>query len=104
MKIKFILFIFIVTWLALLVRVFMLSVESNTYYEQLSYNNTIKIEQIAPVRGEIVDINNRPIAINKLGFKIQLAPHLGLKKNQHIFESEINNLVRLLPSLDREKM
>ncbi|MFA5232819.1 MAG: penicillin-binding protein 2 [Sulfurimonas sp.] len=104
MKIKFILFIFIVTWVALLVRVFMLSVESNTYYEKLSYNNTIKIEQIAPVRGEIVDINNRPIAINKLGFKIQLAPHLGLKKNQHIFESEMDMLLTLLPSLDRDKM
>lgn len=104
MKIKFILFVFISTWLALLVRVFMLSVESNTYYEKLSYNNTIKIEQIAPVRGEIVDINNRPIAINKLGFKIQLAPHLWLKKNQHIFESEIDTLMALLPNLDRERM
>ena len=104
MKIKFILFMFIATWLALLVRVFLLSVESNTYYEKLSYNNTIKIEQIAPVRGEIVDINNRPIAINELGFKIQLAPHLGLKKNLHIFESEINMLVKLLPKLDKEKI
>lgn len=104
MKIKFILFMFIATWLALLVRVFLLSVESNTYYEKLSYNNTIKIEQIAPVRGEIVDINNRPIAINELGFKIQLAPHLGLKKNLHIFEAEINTLIKLLPSLDKEKI
>lgn len=104
MKIKFILFIFIATWLALLVRVFLLSVESNTYYEKLSYNNTIKIEQIAPVRGEIVDINNRPIAINELGFKIQLAPHLGLKKNIHIFEAEINTLIKLLPNLDKEKI
>ncbi|MDO9266538.1 MAG: penicillin-binding protein 2 [Sulfurimonas sp.] len=104
MKIKFILFMFIATWLALLVRVFLLSVESNTYYEKLSYDNTIKIEQIAPVRGEIVDINNRPIAINELGFKIQLAPHLGLKKNLHIFEAEINTLIKLLPNLDKEKI
>ena len=85
MKIKFILFAFIAMWLALIVRVFLLSVESNDYYKRLSYNNTIKIEQIAPVRGEIVDINNRPIAINELGFKIQLAPHLGLKKNLQIY-------------------
>ena len=104
MRIKFILFVFLSLWLALIVRVFFLSVESNSYYERLSYKNTVKIEQIAPVRGEIVDINNRPIAINKLGFKIQLAPHLGLKKNQHIFEEEINTLMKLLPSLDREKM
>ena len=104
MKIKFILFAFIAIWLALIVRVFLLSVESNDYYQRLSYNNTIKIEQIAPVRGEIVDINNRPIAINELGFKVQLAPHLGLKKNLHIFEEEINNLIKLLPNLDKEKM
>ena len=104
MKIKFILFIFASLWLALLVRVFFLSVESNSYYERLSYNNTIKIEQIAPVRGEIVDINNKPIAINELGFKIQLAPHLGLKRNSEIFEDEINTLITLLPNLDKEKM
>lgn len=104
MKVKFILFLFFSIWLSLIVRVFFLSVESNSYYERLSYKNTVKIEQIAPVRGEIVDINNRPIAINKLGFKIQLAPHLGQKKNQHIFDQEINTLMTLLPNLDREKM
>ncbi|MDT8338257.1 MAG: penicillin-binding protein 2 [Sulfurimonas sp.] len=104
MKVKFILFIFIATWIALLVRVFVLSVESNTYYEKLSYNNMIKIELIPPVRGEILDVNNKPIAINELGFKIQLAPHLTLKKNQDAFDEEINTLLRLLPNLDREKM
>ncbi|MBE0514730.1 penicillin-binding protein 2 [Sulfurimonas sp.] len=104
MKVKFILFVFIATWLALLVRVFVLSVESNIYYEKLSYDNTIKTEQIAPVRGEILDVNNKPIAINELGFKIQLAPHLTLKKNQYIFDEEINTLLKLLPNLDREKI
>ena len=104
MKIKFILFMFALTWLTLLVRVFLLSVESNSYYEKLSYNNTIKIEQIAPVRGEIVDINNRPLAINELGFKIQLAPHLTLKKNSDIFESELATLLSLLPHVDKEKI
>ncbi|WP_455756050.1 penicillin-binding protein 2 [Sulfurimonas sp.] len=104
MKIKFILFIFISIWLALIVRVFFLSVESNTYYEKLSQNNTIKKEKIAPVRGEIVDIKNRPIAINKLGFKIQLKPHLLNKRNIHIFNEEVDNLVKLLPTLDREKI
>lgn len=104
MKIKFIIFIFITTWLALLVRVFLLSVESNTYYEKLSYDNSIKTEQIPPVRGEIVDINNKPIAINKLGFKIQLAPHLSLKKNQNMLEEEVNTLLKFLPKIDREKV
>ena len=104
MKIKFILFVFISIWMALIVRVFSLAVESNTKYTKLSINNTIKKEKIAPVRGEIVDIKNRPIAINKLGFKIQLKPHLLYKKNIHIFNEEIDNLIKLLPKLDKEKI
>ena len=104
MKIKFILFVFASIWLALIVRVYYLSVESNSYYERLSYNNTIKSELIAPVRGEIVDRNNQPIAINELGFKIQLAPHLLSKKNLHLFDTEIELLQRLLPNLDIEKI
>ncbi|MFT5662335.1 MAG: penicillin-binding protein 2 [Sulfurimonas sp.] len=102
MKIKFILFVFISIWMALIVRVFFLAVESNSYYEKLSLNNTIKKEKIAPVRGEIVDIKNRPIAVNKLGFKIQLKPHLRFKRNLHIFHEEIDNLVVLLPKLKKE--
>lgn len=104
MKIKFILLIFISTWIALIVRVFYLAVESNSYYERLSYNNTIKTELIAPVRGEIIDRNNKPIAINELGFKIQLKPHLLSKKNQKSFEEELNVLTTLLPALEREKL
>jgi len=104
MKIKFILAVFISIWLALIVRVFFLAVESNTYYKKLSHSNTIKGEKIAPVRGEIVDRNNRPIAINKLGFKIQLRPHLRLKKSIDTFNEEIDNLVKLLPNLKKEKL
>jgi len=104
MKIKFILFIFATTWLALIVRVFSLSIESNNFYTNLSKKNTLKSEKIAPVRGEIVDRFNRPIAINKLGFKIQLAPHLSFKKNLKTLNKELANLKKLLPSLDIEKM
>ncbi|MDD5156954.1 penicillin-binding protein 2 [Sulfurimonas sp.] len=104
MKIKFILFVFASVWLSILARVFFLSVESNSYYEKLSNDNSIKIEQIAPVRGEIIDINDKPIAINELGFKIQLAPHLALKKNLYILNEEIDSLIKLIPNLDKKKM
>ncbi|MEA2091595.1 MAG: penicillin-binding transpeptidase domain-containing protein, partial [Campylobacterota bacterium] len=104
MKIKFILAIFASIWLALIVRVFFLAVESHSYYEKLSYSNTIKREKIAPVRGEIVDRNNRPVAINKLGFKIQLRPHLRGKKSIDTFNEEINNILKLLPDLEKEKL
>ncbi len=104
LKIKFILFIFISIWLALIVRVFSLAVQSNSYYTKLSLNNTIKHEKIAPVRGEIVDRNNKPIAINKLGFKIQLAPHLRSKKHIKEFNEEVDLLVEYFPSLNKEKI
>ena len=104
MKIKFIISIFSIIWLALLSRVFFLSVQSHGYYERLSQNNTIKIEKIAPVRGEIVDRNNKPIAINKLGFKILLKPHLRSKKNLQTFNDEIDNLIKIFPNLSRKKI
>ncbi len=104
MKTKFIIIVFSAIWLALIVRVFFLAVESHNYYQKLSHNNSIKIEKIAPVRGEIVDRNNKPIAINKLGFKIQIAPHLRSKKNIKQFNEELDTLTKLIPNLDRDKL
>lgn len=104
MRIKLMIFIFVTVALALLVRVYYLAIESNRYYEKLSLNNTIKTEYIAPVRGEILDRQKRPVAINKLGFKIQLKPHLRSKKHIKEFHKEIENIIKLFPNLDKEKM
>jgi len=104
LRVKIIIFIFSSIWLALIVRVYYLAVESNRYYEKLSLNNTIKIEKIAPVRGEILDRNNKPIAINQLGFKIELRPHLLSKKNIKKFNEELDILMKYIPNLNREKM
>ncbi len=104
MRMKFVFFVFAIIWFVLIVRVFFLSVQSNSYYDKLSINNTTKREKIAPVRGEIVDRNNKPIAINKLGFKIQLKPHLLSKKNIHLFHKEIDLLINTLPNLNKKKI
>jgi len=104
MKTKLIIFFFVSTWLALMVRVFFLSINSHSHYMKLSEQNTIKYERIAPVRGEIVDIKDRPIAINKLGFRLQLAPHLTGEKNRELLNQEMQTLKRLLPSLSIETM
>lgn len=104
MKIKLLLGLFAVVWLALLVRVFHLSIQSNEYYETLSEKNSIKAELTAPVRGEILDRNLEPIAINELGFKIALAPHLTKGKDTTKLEREIAYLVSKIPTLDAEKM
>ncbi|MDF1876919.1 penicillin-binding protein 2 [Sulfurimonas sp. SAG-AH-194-L11] len=104
MKTKLIIFFFISTWLALSVRVFFLSINSHSHYVKLSTQNTIRYERIAPVRGEIVDNKDRPIAINKLGFRLQLAPHLTGKKNIITLNKELKILKKLLPSLSVKTM
>jgi penicillin-binding protein 2 len=104
MRIKIILFVFFIVWLTLLVRIFYLTVKSNHYYETLSHRNTIKSELITPVRGEIVDRNKRPLAINKLGFKISIAPHLRKKSKIKILTKELNNLENLIPDLNATKL
>ena len=104
MRLKLVLSVFSLVWFILIVRVFYLAVQSNSYYDKLSLNNTTRIEKIAPVRGEIVDRNNKPIAINKLGFKIQLKPHLTSKRRKKIFDEEIDFLLKTLPSLNKKKI
>ncbi|NOQ29962.1 MAG: penicillin-binding protein 2 [Helicobacteraceae bacterium] len=104
MRIKFIISLFILVWISLLTRIFYLSIQSNNYYEHLSSQNSTKVKFIPPVRGEILDRKLRPIAINKLGFKIQLKPHLRSKKNLPKLYEEVDNIVSLIPTLHREKL
>ncbi len=104
MKIKILFVLFAVVWLGLLVRVFHLSIQSNEYYETLSERNSIKAEFTPPVRGEILDRNLEPIAINELGFKIALAPHLIKGKDTARLDQEIAYLVSKIPTLDAKKM
>jgi penicillin-binding protein 2 len=104
MKIKILLTLFIIVWVGLIVRVFHLSIQSNAYYETLSENNSIKSELSAPVRGEILDRNNEPIAINELGFKIAFAPHLTKGKDTTLLDKEIEYLLSMIPTLDGKKI
>jgi len=104
MKIRIIFAFFIIVWIGLLVRVFHLSVQSNDYYENLSENNSIKTELSAPVRGEILDRTSEPIAINELGFKIALAPHLTKGKDTTLLDKEIAYLLSMIPTLDAKKI
>lgn len=104
MKIKILLTLFTIIWIGLIVRVFHLSVQSNDYYESLSENNSIKSELTPPVRGEILDRNNEPVAINELGFKIAFAPHLTKGKDRTLLDKEIAYIVSMIPSLDAQKI
>jgi len=104
MRTRILISFFFIIWLSLLIRVFYLSVQSNTYYAKLSSRNTIKTEHIAPIRGEIHDRNNLPIAINKLGFSIKLQPHLKKKGKESELNTTIKLLVSYLPELNATKI
>ncbi len=104
MKIKIALGIFISIWIILLARVYYISIKSNTYYEELAKQNAIKTEELAPLRGSILDINGNPLAVNKLGFSIGIAPGLSPVKKRKILENELNFLKSLMPSIDITKL
>lgn len=104
MRIRLLISLFFLTWLFLIIRVFYLSVQSNNYYKTLSSHNTIKVEQIAPVRGEIHDRNNLPIAINRLGFSIKLQPHLKSRGEPNELDQTISQLLGYLPELNATKI
>lgn len=104
MRVRFVLLIFSLIWVSLIVRIYYLSIQSNDYYGTLANQNTLKTELITPIRGNIFDHNNDPIAINKLGFKIVLKPHLSSTKKLPLLEAELHNLCKIFPELKYEKM
>ncbi len=104
MRVYLLVLIFVVVWISLLSRTYYLSVESNSYYEKLSLKNTTRTYLIAPVRADIVDRNFKPIAINKLGFKIEIEPHLSIQKRYDQLQDVINKIALLLPEFKSYEM
>lgn len=102
MRMKILLSIFILVWISLLVRIYYISIQSNNYYETLASRNTIKFEYIPPIRGEILDRNNQPLAINKLGFMLQVAPHLSIDDGALL--KELETIVSVFPFMEIEEL
>ena len=96
-------FIGIVTF-TLLARVYFLSIKSNTYYEELSKQNYIKRIYKVPSRGIIQDRNGVALAINNLGFSINIKPHLRSYKNKHHLDTIIDTIIKHFPDFDKEKL
>ncbi len=104
MRIKILLYAFAFFWIILLVRIYYISIKSNTYYDEIAKQNAIRVDELAPLRGSIVDINNQPLSVNKLGFSIGIKPQLSSKRKREILEKEIDFLVENIDGLDREKL
>jgi penicillin-binding protein 2 len=96
MRIKFLVSIFVLFWVVLLIRIYYISIQSHTYYEQIAENNVIKVEQQPPLRGLILDRFGEPLAVNQLGFSVGIAPHLSAKSQKDRLEKEIDFIVGVL--------
>lgn len=101
MRIKIIYTLVLLVWSVILVRVYYLSIQYNEYYQERALRNVEKIDYLPPVRGEIYDRKHRPIALNKLGFSLSLAPHLRRLKS---LDKEVDSLIKIFPELDKEKI
>ncbi|OCL82445.1 penicillin-binding protein 2 [Arcobacter porcinus] len=88
--------------LILITRVYFLSIKSNTYYEELSKNNYIKKSFKAPIRGIIEDRNNTPIALNLIGFSINIKPHLSSSYNRAKLDSILDDIIKYLPEYNKD--
>ncbi len=103
-RVLFFIVILISVFTMLLVRVYNISIKSNSYYEQLAEENFIKSEKIAPIRGIIRDRNGEPLAVNELGFSIELPPHLSIKSKLHELNKSIEVITKFFPEFDAQKL
>lgn len=104
MRLKIVLFFIISIFILLLARVYYLSIYSHTHYEELSKQNYIKKNYIAPSRGEIYDRNGKYLAVNKVGFSINIKPHLRSKKKFETVKEAANLVVKFFPEFEYEKL
>ena len=104
MRLKIVFYFIILVILLLLGRIYFLSIKSNVYYQELSQQNYIKEIKLKPTRGIIKDRNEIPIAINKLGFNISIAPHMKNKKNIKRLQYLISIIVNNFPEFDAQKL
>lgn len=68
--------VFGIIFAIIIIKLYILAVARHEYYNKLSVANTIKTEILVPTRGQILDRNNEPLAINELGFTLSLKNRL----------------------------
>ncbi len=101
LRYKFLIIFFVVVWLIICMRLFVINVINHEYYEKFAEKNAIRTEVLLPMRGLILDRNNEPLAINEIGFSISLIPKI---RNKQVIESEVDKIVSFLPHLDKDEL
>ena len=104
MRVKYLMGFILLIIILLLSRVYYLSVESNEYYEKLSKKNYIKRFHTVSTRGSIIDRNGKYLAINKVGFSINVKPHLRSVRNFEIVKDISKLVVKNFPQFKYKKL
>ena len=103
-KYKIILAFIGVVLLIVVGRLYYLAILKYDYFASVAQKNIIRVEMQIPARGQILDRNNKPLAVNELGYAIALSPYLGRKKNLHILDSEIQKIIDEFPQYSAESL
>jgi len=104
MRVKLIIYFVVLVCLLLLIRVYSLSIKSNTYYEELSKKNYIKTKYKVAPRGAILDRNGKILAKNKVGFSILIKPHMRKIKYKKDLEKLLKQIAQYFPKYTYEKL
>jgi penicillin-binding protein 2 len=104
MRLKVIIGFILFIVLLLLGRVYYLSVMSNEHFEKLSQKNYIKKIHKVASRGSILDRNGKYLAVNKVGFSINLQPHLRGHAEFKNVEEVAALIVKYFPKFKYEKL
>ena len=102
MRYKIIIILFVGVWILMIGRLYQVSIKSGFYYEKLAKENVERKEYLKPVRGEIVDVDGKFLAINKIGFSLSIAPHL--KREEGQLESVIDLVQASFPDINKSVM
>lgn len=102
MKVKIILYFIAFISLLIIGRVYVLSIKSNAYYEELAKQNYIKKVYKAPTRGIIRDRNGIPLAINNVGFALSIKPHMNSVTLKIELEKIANLINKHFPQISAE--
>ncbi|MDR0746443.1 MAG: penicillin-binding protein 2 [Helicobacteraceae bacterium] len=98
MRLKFLIILMITIWIALIGRVYYITILKGEHYSLLALKNTIKEEPLLPVRGTIYDRNGNPLAVNRLGFAISLSPHLSRGAALQELDAVLDYFLSIVPA------
>ena len=104
MRMRIVFSVIALFWIILLGRIYHLSINSNTYYNEIAEQNAIKTIYIPPVRGIIFDAHDKPMAGNRLGFSVSIRPHLSANKKVKILDDELAYIGSLFSDLNVTKL